>query len=257
MLTAPAARVAPRPRALPPLVLLATSLALAACGGNPAAPGDSSGAASEPLKELPRALTSAERQAVSAGNGFSFALLREVNSRKQGENVFISPLSASMALGMTANGANGATETAMRGTLGLTGQGAQQMNEAYRGLRQLLLGLDPSVTIGIANSIWYRTGFPVLPSFLDVSRTYFDAEVNAADFRDPATLNRINDWAKSKTNGRIPKVLDKLSDDDRMVLMNALYFKGSWRSRFDASDTRPGPFTRDDGSVVNVPISLL
>ena len=228
--------------------LLLASLLLTACGDAATAPGPAPG----PLTELPRSLTAGEREAVSAGNGFTFALLREVNARKQGENVFISPLSASMALGMTANGANGATETAMRDVLG--GQDAQRMNEAYRGLRQLLLTLDPSVKIGVANSIWYRTGMRVLPSFLDVSRSYFDAEVTAADFDDPATVGRINDWAKAKTEGRIERVLNELNPDDMMVLMNALYFKGRWRSQFDPSRTQSAPFRRDDGQVVQAPL---
>jgi len=225
---------------------LAASLLLAACGDPSTAPDPG------PLTQLPRSLTAGELQAVSAGNDFTFELLREVNARKPGENVFISPLSASMALGMTANGANGATETAMRDVLG--GQDAQQMNEAYRGLRQLLLSLDPSVKIGVANSIWYRTELPVLPSFVDVSRSYFDAEVTAANFGDPATVGRINDWAKSKTGGRIERVLDALAEDDVMVLLNALYFKGSWRTQFDPSHTQLSPFRREDGRVVQAPL---
>jgi len=110
------------------------------------------------------------------------------------------------------------------------------------------------VKIGIANSIWYRSGFPVLPSFVDASRTYFDAQVTAANFDDPATVGRINDWAKAKTEGRIPKVIDALERDVVMILMNALYFKGSWRSRFDSARTQLAAFRRDDGSVVQAPL---
>jgi serpin B len=227
--------------------LIAPLLAAVAACSDPASPG---GKSPSTLTELPRALTADERTTVTAGNGFTFELLRAVNARMAEKNVFISPLSASMALGMAMNGAAGPTEAAMRGTLGFAGQSSQQTNEAYRGLRQLLLTLDPSVKIGIANSIWYRTGFPVLPAFVDLSRSYFDAEVTAADFASPATVGRINDWAKAKTEGRIPKVLDALSDDDVMVLMNALYFKGSWRSRFAAANTAPGPFRLDGGGVV-------
>ena len=205
------------------------------------------------LKSLPRSLTADETRAVGAGNDFSFALLREVNATHAASNLFISPLSVSMALGMTMNGAAGETETAMRTTLGLAGQSAQQTNDAYRGLTKLLLSLDPSVKIAIANSIWYRQGFPVLPSFVDVSRTYFDAEVNAADF-GPATVQRINDWAKAKTNGKIESVIQELDPNDMMVLMNALYYKGSWRSRFDPARTRPGPFHLDDGRTVSAPL---
>ena len=92
-----------------PLLALGTA-AIAACSGEPtAADGTPGGRAPDSLSALPRALTQAEQDAIALGNEFSFRLLREVNNRKTNENVFISPLSASMALGMTTNGAAGET----------------------------------------------------------------------------------------------------------------------------------------------------
>lgn len=231
--------------------VLALSAALVAAVG---ACADSSTGPTPPLDALPRPLTSAEQATVSAGNGFTFSLLREVNTRWRGENLFISPFSASRALGVLLNGANGATDSAMRKTLGISGQTAEEANQAYRGLADLLLTLDRSVQIGIASSVWYRSDFPVLPSFLDASRTYFNAEVNAANFADPATVDRMNAWAAKMTNDRITRVLERLASEDRLVVLDALYFKGSWRTRFDRARTQPGDFTRDDGRVVTAPL---
>lgn len=233
----------------PPRRLLAIALLLAACRTDaPTAP-------PAPLTALPRTLTVAEQAAIAAGNEFSVALFREVNARKAGENVFISPFSAAVALGMTLNGAAGETETAMRATLGLEGRTAQEINAAYHGLTTLLLELDPSVQLGIANAIFHRSTFPFEETFLQTNRTWFDAEVQGLDFDDAAgSLRTINDWARDETNGRIDGVLDEIREDDVMYLMNALYFKGAWRSQFDPRRTQPAPFTRDDGTQLSVPM---
>ena len=231
-------------RSLAPLVLL-----LAAACREPAGPG------SQPLLEtLPRALTAGERQTIAASNDFSLALFRAVNARKAGENVVISPFSASVALGMTMNGADGATLDAMQRTLGVAGRPLAEVNAAYRDLTRLLLELDGSVELRSASSIWYRQGVPFEPAFLETSRTMFGAEVRAADFGDEAgTLRAINGWASDRTNGKIETVLETISPDEVMFLLNALYFKGAWRTQFDPARTRPAPFRLADGSVREVP----
>ena len=233
------------------ILALAASLALAACTDAPTAPPDR-------LTALPRALTVAEQSAVAAGNEFSVGLFREVNARKAGENVFVSPFSASVALGMTLNGASGETFDAMRATLGLAGRTPEEINAAYEGLTGLLLSLDPGVQLGIANAIFYADAFPFEPTFLEASRTHFDAEVRGLDFGDEAqSLATINGWARDATQGRIDRVLDEIGANDVMYLMNALYFKGTWRTQFEPRDTRPAPFTRDDGTPVTVPMMAL
>jgi serpin B len=244
------ARQLVRVRAVSLLVCCVAALtALGACANSPSGPPD----AGKPLDALPRALSAGEQTAVAAGNNFSFALLREVNGRKTAGNVFISPLSASMALGMTLNGAAGETESAMRHTLGLDGQTSPNINEAYRGLSSLLLTLDPAVRVQSANSIWYRQGFSVEQSFLDASRTFFAADVRPTNFDDvAASLRSINGWAFEKTNGKIDKVLTSIDRNDVMYLMNALYFKGSWRASFDAKRTHAAPFRNADGSTSSV-----
>jgi serpin B len=229
------------------LVACLVGTTLAACN-DPSGPGGGA-----PLTTLPRALSGAERQTLEASNEFSLALLRAVNARKARQNVVISPFSASVALGMTMNGAAGETLDAMQRTLGVSGRTLQEVNESYRGLTQLLLSLDRSVELRSANSIWYRNTIPFEPAFLTTSRTMFDAEVRAADFANTtATLQAINGWAREKTNGRIEKVLQEIKPDEVMFLLNALYFKGAWQTQFSAQRTQPAPFTRADGSTSTV-----
>ncbi len=222
-----------------PLATVALAL-VAACTGatepDPVAP-------SAPLTALPRALTAGEQRVIGAANEFSFALFRRLSAAQQNDNVFTSPLSASMALGMAMNGAAGTTYDEMRATLGFDAAATEtEIGESYKSLIALLRGLDPSVDFRIANSIWYRTGFPVHQSFLDAGRTWFDARVSAIDFASPTAVPTINDWVSTATVGKIPTIIETIRDDQIMFLINAIYFKGSWRTRFDPARTIDAPF---------------
>src|SRR5215218_5491439 len=195
------------------------------------------------LDALPRALTGGEQKVIGAANDFSFALFRQLSAARSDSNVFSSPLSASMALGMTMNGATGTTYDEMRATLGFGASATEtEIGESYKSLIALLRELDPSVDFRIANSIWYRTGFPVHQAFLDQGRTWFDARVSALDFASASAVPTINDWVSTSTVGKIPTILDRIEDDQVMFLINAIYFKGSWRTRFDPSHTVTAAF---------------
>lgn len=200
------------------------------------------GTQSAPLDNLPRQLTAGEQSLVTAANDFSFALFREVASANKDSNVFASPLSASMALGMAMNGAAGPTYTQMRTALAFGTATDDDINASYKSLITLLRGLDPSVDFRIANSIWYRSGFPFNQSFLDLSKSAFDATVAGLDFSSPAAVNTINDWVSTATNAKIPKIIDQIESDQVMFLINAIYFKGSWRDKFDPAETKDDVF---------------
>lgn len=208
------------------------------------------------ITALPRALTSGEQQIIAADNRFAIKLLKQVSAdtRDTLENLFVSPLSVAMALGMTYNGAAGTTEEAMRTTLELDGMSVAEVNESYRSLIKLLRELDPRVRFQIANSIWYRLGLTVEQPFIDVNRTYFDARVEALDFTAPTAAPTINDWVNQQTHGLIPEIVpDPIPGELVMFLINAIYFKGDWTQEFDPNLTVPRPFRLPDGSTVNVP----
>ncbi len=200
------------------------------------------------LTELPRTLSPSERRIVEGANTFAFDLLREATKALPPDsNAFLSPLSASMALGMTLNGANGETYDGMRAALRLDGMAEAEINQGYRDLIALLAGLDSRTEMRIANSIWGHSTLPIEPAFTEAGRTFFDAEVRTLDFASPEALAAINDWVSGKTNGRIPRLLDALSPGEVLFLINAIYFKGKWRNAFDAKDTGDGPFHGADG----------
>ncbi len=233
-------------RALQSFVVLAGPV-LVACG-DPAAPGGPP----EQITALPRALTTIESEMVSASNSFGFNLLKQVNASFADSNVFLSPLSASMALGMTMNGAEGVTFEEIRSALGFGPRSYQELNSSYQSLIALLRGLDPKVEFKIANAIYYDLadiGTAVEPTFLNESRTYFDAEVKGLDFRRPEAVDTVNDWANRNTNGRIPRVLDSIEARIVMLLMNAVYFKGDWRAAFKPSQTVDDVFHAPKGDI--------
>ncbi|MBI5487342.1 MAG: serpin family protein [Deltaproteobacteria bacterium] len=191
----------------------------------------------------PRPLSTQETALVEAVQPFGLDLFREVVTRSDGGNVFISPLSVSMALGMALNGAAGDTRAAMEGMLGFTGMTSEDVNRSVRDLIDLLTHMDPAVALAIANSIWYREGFSVRAEFLEVNSTWFDAEVAALDFDDPSAATAMNDWVDESTRGRITSIIAPPIDGAAvMFLINAVYFKGSWSQRFDASLTRDETF---------------
>jgi serpin B len=209
----------------------------------------------DPITGLPRDLTLAEEMVIGRSNTFGFDLLKEVDqSRPSSEpNVILSPLSATMALGMALEGADGETFAAMRDALRFQGLSREEITASYRGLLDLLLDLDPEVELGIANSAWSRQGFSFISSYFDAVTTNFDAEVRELDFDDPGAKGIINAWVSEQTNGRITEIIDGISPLDILFLINAVYFQGSWTTRFDKGDTYQGSFRLGSGESVTVP----
>ncbi len=207
-----------------------------------------------PITGLPRELSVAEAHLIEADNRFAFKLFREITAQeKPDKNIFISPLSVAMALGMTYNGAAGTTQEAMQRTLELEGMTLQEVNESYRSVIDLLAELDPRVEFLLANSIWYREKLTPRQEFLDVNRRYFDAEVSGLDFADPGAAETINSWVDENTRGKITKIVPAtIPPYVVMYLINAIYFKGDWTYQFDKNQTRDAAFTLADGSETTV-----
>lgn len=185
---------------------------------------------------------------VEQDNQFSFELLRQVIATNETEkNIFISPLSVSIALGMARNGAAGSTLSEIDKALFLDELTNDQINEYYKILLKGLPKVDYSTKINLANSIWYKEGFPIKNDFLKVNAEYFDAEIDELNFDDPNSVNIINDWCAEKTNDLIKEPLNEISADALMYLINAIYFKGSWANPFDPESTYTSFFKNEDG----------
>jgi len=199
----------------------------------------------------PLPISSAEKQVESATNSFAANLFGQVATQGQGKNFFISPLSVSMALAMTLNGANGQTYSDMQKTLGLDGLTNDEINQSYQGLITMFSNLDANVKFNIANSIWYRNTFSVIDTFLTTDSVYFNAQVRPLNFNDPNASNVINSWVSDKTNGKIPSIITPPIDPSIiMYLINALYFNGTWEYVFtDTSGSGVSTFQLANGGT--------
>ena len=189
---------------------------------------------------------------------FAFDLAKRVTATEgPAKNVFVSPLSLHIALGMLLNGANAQTAAEIQKTLNLDAQTLAEANQTYQNLMQNLPSrsdgaVDSKQTLQLANSVWYRNTFGLATSFQDVLRQTFNAEVSAQDFNDQATVGIINKWASEKTNGKIPKVIDAIQPDSELFLLNALYFKADWQKQFKPEETTDSPFRLPSGAETMV-----
>jgi len=197
-------------------------------------------------------LTTKGAEVIAYGNEFGVELYTKV-ALVQNKNLMLSPLSASAALTMLLNGCGGDTYDQLKGTLKYPeNMTIGEINEVYKSLVAQLLVADPKVKLALANAIFYRLGFSVKNPFLTTMNTDFDAEIAGLDFSLPSALTTINKWASDNTNGKIPKVLNEISDAAVMFIMNALYFKGDWSYQFDKTLTSERPFYTDGSNSINV-----
>lgn len=183
-------------------------------------------------------LTPEELNMVEKSNEFALQFFEQsITQLNSDENAMLSPLSIQAALAMTLQGARGTTSEAIAEALDFSDFGIDAINVYFKKLISDLPNLDPRTKMDIANSIWYRQQFQVLPEFLNVNQQFYQAEVHALDFEQPASVNKINHWVSDNTQKKIEKIVDQLDSDLMMLLINAIYFKGSWEQEFDPSAT--------------------
>jgi serine protease inhibitor len=198
-------------------------------------------------------MTEAQLSAMNSNNDFSIRIFKEVAASEQG-SVLISPLSATYALGMLANGAQGDTRREIVEGLGFGNGDVKDVNTICHRLMTDAPRLDKSATIDIANAVVVNQRHQLRTDFKKTVRKQYDALVENKDFGSPATLSFINNWAKEKTHGMIPKVLNEVDPMAVTYLMNAVYFKGMWASKFDKAQTKTESFVTESGDRRQVPM---
>ena len=209
---------------------------------------EDSGISAIPRKDI--VLSRSEMQMTRECTDFAFRLFSEVNKVKEG-NFMVSPLSASMTLGMITNGADGKTLEELKEVLGV-GETTEEMNLYFNKLITELSVLDNTTTMQLANSIWIDNSFNINNEFEDINRKMYNAEIKSIDFTSPNALSTINNWFSEKTNGKIKEGLGKISPDDDMYLINAFHFKGKWKNEFLQSGSFNKDFNNEDGSTTLV-----
>ena len=208
---------------------------------------------------VPCLASGAPPEVVSGNTAFAFDLYAQM--RAQAGNLFFSPYSISTALAMTYGGARGDTAAQMSKALHFE-VSATELPPAFAALQAGLNDIQAKgkVKLAVANSLWPQKGYDFLPTYLELCKTSYGVNITPVDFAGATESARkaINQWVEDKTNQKItelfkPGVLDSLT---RLVLVNAIYFKGDWASQFDKARTRVEPFSvsgdkKVDASMMN------
>ena len=178
-----------------------------------------------------------------------FAIRLFQASNEKDKNTLISPLSVLCALAMTANGAEEETLAQMEEVLGMT---TEELNlYLYSYMKNLPQG--DKYKLSHANSIWFTEDerFTVNQDFLQTNADYYGADIYKAPFNDQ-TCKDINNWVKQNTDEMIPEILDEISADAIMYLVNALAFEAEWSEIYEKQQVRDGKFTKEDGTKQDV-----
>jgi serpin B len=195
------------------------------------------------------------REVVQGNTAFAVDLYHQL--RSTGGNLFFSPYSLSAALGMVYAGAKEDTCQQMAQVLHFP----SDRDQPHAAFAQLQAGLNSlqqtgDVTLGVANSLWVQEGYALLPEYLTLMKQCYGVSINSLDYGAPQqACKRINEWVEQKTNGKIKDILDPsvLNELTKLILVNAIYFKGSWQTSFNTRFTESLPFHITTSRSVNAP----
>lgn len=201
---------------------------------------------------------------VSGNNEFAMDLYSVVCETQDTENIFFSPYSISMALGMTCNGARGNTFLEMASVLHFNlpidavNRGFKSVTETLNSGQLYGMSTGDPFTLAISNGLWVENGYELLTDFVSAVTEYYGASVENLDFRGDSEGSReiINSRVAESTMDKILDLIPPgvLGADTRVVLTNAVYFKASWSHPFDKHATSEGRFILSDNSTVVVPM---
>jgi serpin B len=197
------------------------------------------------------------RKVVVGNTGFAVDLYGKLRTREG--NVFFSPYSISTALAMTSGGARGETEKQMAQTLRFD-LPADKLPPAFAALAADLAAVQQKgqVKLAVANSLWPQKGLAFLPDYLALCQKYYGSSIMPVDYSGHTEIARktINDWVEARTNRKIVELLKPgvVDGSTRLVLINAIYFKGIWASQFEARLTENEPFHMSLEKSVTAPL---
>jgi serpin B len=201
----------------------------------------------------------AETSAISE-NVFGLSMYKMFADKENNANVFISPFSLHSVLHLTFDGAKGETSKEMAKVLDLARVDVAKGNEDYKKLVEAV-GAKPSkassFVFSTANSLWANQKTKLKPTFVEMAKDVFDAEVKNLDFAKPDSADKINVWVSERTHGKIDKIISGLSDKEILVAVNAAYFKARWETVFKPEMTKPADFKTGSGASKKVSMMTL
>ena len=202
-------------------------------------------------KATPIELTEAQQVFVNDNNRFTLNFLKAANEADQSGKSFIySPLSITYALGMVNDAAVGETEKEIEQTLGFLQGGSKAVNEFCKNLIDNLPKVDNKVTLNIANALFLNKQYTLKKQFEENLKDYYDAKAEVLDFSaSQQSAAVINKWCEDKTKGMIPEIIEATAPNAVSYLLNAIYFKADWASKFDEKNTKEESFASLNGNL--------
>jgi len=198
-------------------------------------------------------LTKAQSDLSSKSNVFTFDFMKTLASKDDKDiNIFTSPLSLQMALAMTAEGAIGDTRQEMINALHLNGFSEAEVSGYFETIIPALEKVDKTTVMEIANSFWAKQSITIKNDYAAKLQASYYAECKTLDFDSSAAARAINSWCSDKTHGMINQVVDEIPEDQKVALVNAIYFKGEWTSPFEESANTDDNFSNHDGTKAKV-----
>lgn len=200
--------------------------------------------------------TSQVHKVVRGDNGFALDLYSQLKNGSG--NLFLSPYSISTCLAMTYTGARGDTAKQMAQALHFSAD-QQQLASSFGALQRQLNAIEQKsgIQLAVANGLWAQQGHPFIPAFLDTAKNTYQARIEQVDFRTQAepVREQVNDWVSQKTKGKITNLLQPgtVQASTRLILANAIYFKGKWTRPFNKTNTMPVPFSVRSSQKVQAP----
>jgi len=202
------------------------------------------------------ALQRVDPSLVAAINTLAFQVFLQIGKQNRNRNLFISPLSLTLALALLYNGADGVTKQELAKILGIQNIELEEANTAYAVLRDELGQHLGQINLSIANSLWAQKELLFNQDFIQRSKSFYSTEVLNLNFASPEASLAINDWVKNKTNGKINEIVSSgdLNPNTILILLNAIYFQGTWRRQFSKANTKEAPFILSDGKPKLLPM---
>ncbi len=188
---------------------------------------------------VPIELTKADQTVRNASNSFGMKVFGELLGRFDKKDISFSPLSLSLALAMAGEGAEGDTFKQFADVIGWGSATKAEVGDFYEKMIDGLVTADPLVEFSSNNSLWAALDFTLKEDYKSLLEKNFAAESHSVDFKDAATLGKINKWCSDKTDGKIPQMLSELDPHLRLMLINALLFKAPWHITWEVKTDRP------------------
>ena len=198
-------------------------------------------------------LTKAQSDLCALSNGFTFDFMKILAARDdKGKNMFASPLSLQTVLAMAAEGASGDTRQEMVGALRLNGFSDEEISGYFKTIIPALEKVDKTTVMEIANSFWSKKSINIKKDYAAVLQANYYAECRTLDSDGIAAAREVNGWCSDKTHGMINQVVDRIPEDQKVALINAIYFKGEWSDKFSEAANTDEDFTNYDGTTKKV-----